>query len=142
MPLKDIHNGIGGKPLLTAIPRVGPVLTTELKYTNDDFSSNEQIAERLVEVEERRKYASPSILTRIMNPKKVSEWSKKIEEEKLTKMQEDWEYRQSSGHTGRSTSSGNSRSRNSTSSSTSSDSAPTNVSSDPINGTFDIFFGN
>jgi len=49
VPLKDIHAGTGKKRLMSAIPRVGPVVTNSETYTTGQPTSNEELVERLEE---------------------------------------------------------------------------------------------
>jgi hypothetical protein len=66
MPLKDIHEGTGKKPLLTAIPRVGPIVASNLIYTSGQPESNEEVAEQLEAVKQIRK--DRSFLGFLRNP--------------------------------------------------------------------------
>jgi hypothetical protein len=49
MPLHDINAGTGKPPLMTALPRVGPPITTSYEYTVDEPESNAETANMLVD---------------------------------------------------------------------------------------------
>lgn len=49
MPLHDINEGTGKPRLMTAIPRVGPAITTSYEYTVDEPDTNEETANMLVD---------------------------------------------------------------------------------------------
>lgn len=66
MPLHDIHAGTGKKPLMTAIPRVGPIVASNLIYTSGQPESNEEVAEQLEAVKQVKK--DRSFLGFLRNP--------------------------------------------------------------------------
>lgn len=49
MPLRDINEGTGKPRLMTAIPRVGPAITTSYEFTVNEPDSNEETANMLVD---------------------------------------------------------------------------------------------
>jgi hypothetical protein len=49
MPLRDINEGTGKPRLMTAIPRVGPAITTSYEFTVNEPDSNVETANMLVD---------------------------------------------------------------------------------------------
>lgn len=69
VPLKDIHAGTRKKPLMSAIPRVGPVITNSASYTTEQPTSNEELVERLEEGDRHYERDIPPWYTRMMAKK-------------------------------------------------------------------------
>lgn len=73
VPLKDIHEGTGKKPLMTAIPRVGPVVASNASYTMNQPASNEEMAEKLLE---NKKKSFKEFIVQIFAPTPKPDWSR------------------------------------------------------------------
>lgn len=67
-PLHDINEGTGKNPLLTAIPRVGPVPSNNLAFTPEAPKTPVEVAERLKADKEAAERANPSLMNRILHP--------------------------------------------------------------------------